>query len=188
MPIASAPSRFTGRRSPRTTPRSARSSPVRTIGRDKDTAWIVTGDVGVDAAAHVPFLEDDSLDEGALAVPLVVRGLGRLRARSRRRPTSVDVARTSSRRSASRLRRSSAARASGRSRARRRRRAPAHRRHDDALLGSLGSFRRRRARARGEGLQPDLDPDCVTTCARAIRSRRRSCTGSYSICCPAVSI
>lgn len=47
---------------------------VRTLGRDKDTVWIVTSDVGVDAAARVPFLEDDSLEEGALAIPLVLRG------------------------------------------------------------------------------------------------------------------
>jgi arylsulfatase A-like enzyme len=46
---------------------------VRAHGRDKDTLWIVTGDVGVDAAAHVPFLEEESLEEGALAVPLVLR-------------------------------------------------------------------------------------------------------------------
>jgi arylsulfatase A-like enzyme len=46
---------------------------VRALGRDKDTLWIVTGDIGVDAAAHVPFLEEESLDEGALAVPLVLR-------------------------------------------------------------------------------------------------------------------
>lgn len=47
---------------------------VRSIGREKDTTWIVTGDIGIDAAARVPFLEEESLEEGALAVPLVVRG------------------------------------------------------------------------------------------------------------------
>ena len=47
---------------------------VRSIGREKDTVWIVTGDIGIDAAARVPFLEEESLEEGALAVPLVVRG------------------------------------------------------------------------------------------------------------------
>ncbi len=68
---------------------------VRTTGRDKDTVWIVTGDVGVDAAARVPFLEDDSLEEGALAVPLVVRGIGpRPRERVSSATSSVDVART----------------------------------------------------------------------------------------------
>lgn len=70
-------------------------SRVRTIGRDKDTVWIVTGDVGVDAAARVPFIEDDSLEEGALAIPLVLRGLD---ASPREHVTSatsgVDVART----------------------------------------------------------------------------------------------
>jgi hypothetical protein len=48
-------------------------SRVRTIGREKDTMWIVTGDIGVDSAAHVPFIEDETLDEGTLAVPLVIR-------------------------------------------------------------------------------------------------------------------
>jgi len=68
---------------------------VRTIGRDKDTVWMVTGDVGVDAAARVPFLEDDSLEEGALAIPLVVRGIGpRPRERVTAATSGVDVART----------------------------------------------------------------------------------------------
>jgi arylsulfatase A-like enzyme len=68
---------------------------VRTIGRDKDTVWIVTSDVGVDAAARVPFLEDDSLEEGALSVPLVLRGIGpRPRERVPTATSGVDVART----------------------------------------------------------------------------------------------
>jgi hypothetical protein len=46
---------------------------VRAMGREKDTVFIVTSDVGLDAASHVPFLEDESLEEGALAVPLIVR-------------------------------------------------------------------------------------------------------------------
>lgn len=46
---------------------------MKTNGRANDTVWIVTGDVGVDAAAHVPFLEEESLEEGALGVPLVLR-------------------------------------------------------------------------------------------------------------------
>lgn len=46
---------------------------LRALGRENDTAWIVTSDVGVDAAAHVPFLEEETLDEGALALPLVVK-------------------------------------------------------------------------------------------------------------------
>ncbi|MBX3225048.1 MAG: sulfatase-like hydrolase/transferase [Labilithrix sp.] len=70
-------------------------SRVRTIGREKDTVWIVTGDVGVDAAARVPFLEDDSLEEGALAVPLVLRGLdGKPREHVTTATSGVDVART----------------------------------------------------------------------------------------------
>ncbi len=68
---------------------------LRSIGRDRDTTLIVTADVGIDRAAHVPFLEDETLDEGALAVPLVVRGPeggGSLRVSAP--TTSVDIART----------------------------------------------------------------------------------------------
>ncbi len=68
---------------------------IRTMGRDKDTVLLVTGDVGVDAAARVPFLEDDSLEEGALAIPLVVRGIGeRPRERVSAATSGVDIART----------------------------------------------------------------------------------------------
>jgi arylsulfatase A-like enzyme len=70
---------------------------VRTLGRDADTTWIVTGDVGFDPAAHVPFLEDEALDEASLAVPLVVRGPAGTappRARVPSATTSLDVART----------------------------------------------------------------------------------------------
>jgi arylsulfatase A-like enzyme len=68
---------------------------VRAIGRDVDTTWIVTGDVGVDAAAHAPFLDDDVLDESVLSVPLVVRAPGPpIRARVASPTTSVDLART----------------------------------------------------------------------------------------------
>jgi arylsulfatase A-like enzyme len=68
---------------------------VKTLGRENDTAWLVTGDVGVDAASRVPFLEDDSLEEGALAVPLVLRGIGpRPRERVSVATSGVDVART----------------------------------------------------------------------------------------------
>jgi arylsulfatase A-like enzyme len=49
---------------------------LRAMHRAEDTAWIVTGDIGIDATAHVPFLEDEALEEGALAVPLVVRAPG----------------------------------------------------------------------------------------------------------------
>lgn len=68
---------------------------VREIGREQDTTFIVTGDVGVDAAAHAPFLEDDALDENALAIPLVVRAPGPpVRARVSSPTASIDVART----------------------------------------------------------------------------------------------
>ncbi len=68
---------------------------VRSIGRDADTTWIVTGDVGIDTAAHAPFLEEDALDENALAVPLVVRAPGTpVRARVSSPTSSVDLART----------------------------------------------------------------------------------------------
>jgi arylsulfatase A-like enzyme len=68
---------------------------VRSIGREADTTWIVTSDVGVDAGAHAPFLEEEALDESALAVPLVVRAPGRpVRARVSSPTASVDLART----------------------------------------------------------------------------------------------
>jgi arylsulfatase A-like enzyme len=68
---------------------------VKQMGRDKDTVWIVTGDVGLDAAARVPFLEEESLDEGALAIPLVVRTPGApARARVETATSSVDIAPT----------------------------------------------------------------------------------------------
>lgn len=68
---------------------------VKTIGRDKDTVWLITGDVGVDAAAHVPFLEEESLEEGALAVPLIMHAPDRsLRERVPTATSGVDVAPT----------------------------------------------------------------------------------------------
>lgn len=71
---------------------------LRALGRDADTTFIVTGDVGFDPAAHVPFLEDETLDESALAVPLVVRapthGAAPPRARVASATTGADVART----------------------------------------------------------------------------------------------
>ena len=68
---------------------------VKSLGRDADTTFIVTGDVGVDNAAHVPFLEDDVLDEPALAVPLVIREPGTgPRANVSAVTSGVDVART----------------------------------------------------------------------------------------------
>jgi arylsulfatase A-like enzyme len=68
---------------------------VRAIGRDVDTTWIVTGDVGVDAAAHAPFLDEEALDESVLSIPLIVRAPGPpIRARVASPTTSVDLART----------------------------------------------------------------------------------------------
>lgn len=69
---------------------------VHTVGRDKDTAWIVTSDIGVDAAAHVPFLEEESLEENALAIPLVIRGVEGVKARERvtTATSGVDIAPT----------------------------------------------------------------------------------------------
>lgn len=68
---------------------------LRTMGRDKDTVLMVTGDIGVDAAAHVPFLEEESLEEGALAVPLVFRAPAKApRERVSTATSGVDVART----------------------------------------------------------------------------------------------
>jgi arylsulfatase A-like enzyme len=68
---------------------------LRTLGRDGDTTIVVTGDIGVDSGAHVPFLEDEALDENVLAVPLVVRAPGNPpRARVAAGTSSVDVAKT----------------------------------------------------------------------------------------------
>lgn len=70
---------------------------MRALGRDADTTWIVTGDVGFDPAAHVPFLDDETLHEAALSIPLVVRGnldAPPPRARVPAATTSLDVART----------------------------------------------------------------------------------------------
>jgi arylsulfatase A-like enzyme len=68
---------------------------VRTMGREKDTVWVVTGDIGIDAAARVPFLEEEALEEGALAIPLVINSpLKGLRARVSTATSGVDVAPT----------------------------------------------------------------------------------------------
>lgn len=68
---------------------------LRTLGRENDTAFIVTSDVGVDAAAHVPFLEEETLDEGALALPLVTKlGNASTERRVATATSSIDVART----------------------------------------------------------------------------------------------
>ena len=69
---------------------------MKTLGRDRDTAWIVTADIGIDAAARVPFLEEESLEENALAVPLVVRGVDgvHLKEHVTSATSSVDIAPT----------------------------------------------------------------------------------------------
>lgn len=68
---------------------------VKSLGRDKDTVWIVTSDVGLDAAARVPFLEEESLDEGALAIPLMIKTpQAAARARVDTATSSADVAPT----------------------------------------------------------------------------------------------
>lgn len=70
-------------------------SQLRSLGRDKDTLVLVTSDIGVDAAAHVPFLEEDPLEEAALALPLVMKAPdGAAGARVTAPTSSVDLART----------------------------------------------------------------------------------------------
>ncbi len=77
-------------------------SRIRGLGRADETTWIVTGDVGVDRASHAPFLDDDTLDEAMLALPLVVKappqaggndGPG-VRPRVSAPTSSLDIART----------------------------------------------------------------------------------------------
>jgi hypothetical protein len=46
---------------------------LQSAGAFDDTTVIVTGDVGVNDAARVPFAESESLDEAALATPLIIR-------------------------------------------------------------------------------------------------------------------
>ena len=46
---------------------------LKTAGVDDSTTVVLTSDVGVNDAAHVPFAESESLDEAALATPLIVR-------------------------------------------------------------------------------------------------------------------
>ncbi len=46
---------------------------LRAVGRENDTAVIVTGDVAASEAVPVPFGDPDALDEPLLATPLVVR-------------------------------------------------------------------------------------------------------------------
>jgi arylsulfatase A-like enzyme len=44
-----------------------------TAGVDESTTLILTGDVGINDAARIPFAEAESLDEAALTTPLIVR-------------------------------------------------------------------------------------------------------------------
>ena len=69
---------------------------LKNSGRDVDTTVVVTGDVSVNEGAAVPFVDDGSLDEGVLAVPLVVKAPGGALAGKRvaAPTTSLDVART----------------------------------------------------------------------------------------------
>lgn len=67
---------------------------LRAIGRDSDTALFVTGDVGYDAAAIVPFLESEVLDESTLGIPLVAKAPGVTAARVSAPTSSVDLARS----------------------------------------------------------------------------------------------
>ncbi len=46
---------------------------LKAAGRDADTTLVVTADVGINAAAHIPFAEASSLDEEALWTPLIVQ-------------------------------------------------------------------------------------------------------------------
>ncbi len=69
---------------------------MRGAGRDADTTFIVTGDVGASEGAHVPFGDGEPPDDELLEVPLVVRSSGHALAGTRvSLPTGdLDVART----------------------------------------------------------------------------------------------
>jgi arylsulfatase A-like enzyme len=68
---------------------------VRQQGRDDQTAFIVTSDLGLDATAAVPFQEGIVLDESALQLALIVRPAGnKLAARTKAPTVSTDLART----------------------------------------------------------------------------------------------
>jgi hypothetical protein len=72
---------------------------LRDAGRDEDTAVFLTGDIGVSESSTLPLPEEGSLDEAALAVPLLVRLPHReLAGRRVALPTcSVDVAKSAMR-------------------------------------------------------------------------------------------
>jgi hypothetical protein len=64
-------------------------------GRRDDTSVLVTGDVGVDTAVHVPFGDLEPLGETSLAVPLLYHPAAGATSSSSRVPTSsIDVATT----------------------------------------------------------------------------------------------
>ena len=69
---------------------------LRAAGRDADTAIVVTGDVGVNEAAHIPFADTEMLDEASLGTLLVARLPGSVLAGKRvTAPTSgTDLGRT----------------------------------------------------------------------------------------------
>jgi hypothetical protein len=64
-------------------------------GHKDDTAVLVTGDVGIDAAARVPFGDAEALDESSLSTPLVLHSAGQATSAVVSVPTSsIDVATT----------------------------------------------------------------------------------------------
>lgn len=68
---------------------------LRDSGRDADTTVMVTGDCGLDEAAHVPFGDAEPLVDGSLSIPLVLRPAGGgAGIRSKTPTTSLDVGRT----------------------------------------------------------------------------------------------
>ena len=68
---------------------------LRDAGRDSDTTVMVTGDCGLDDAAHVPFGDGEPLVDASLSIPLVLRPAGGgAGVRSKTPTASVDVGRT----------------------------------------------------------------------------------------------
>jgi hypothetical protein len=64
-------------------------------GHRDDVAVIVTGDVGIDTSAHVPFGDAEPLEESALTTPLVVPSVGETTGLVVHAPTSsIDIATT----------------------------------------------------------------------------------------------
>jgi arylsulfatase A-like enzyme len=69
---------------------------VRSAGQERETTFIVTGDVSVSEGASIPFVDGEALEESVLTTPLVVRPSGPpVAARRVGAPTSsLDLART----------------------------------------------------------------------------------------------